>query len=162
FNTKSGGTIQWLKRGKTLDDKWTVYPIGEEPTVHRMRFADLDGSGKAQLIVAPLMGRGATKEKNWMDGAPVRILAYKIPKDPTKDRWVPEVIDERLHVVHNFEALNAPKSSTGIRISGSIALASYEGVSRIIQLNGEWTRSWVGDGDQTNPSGNRGASEIAL
>ena len=37
-----------------------------------------------------------------MDGLPVRVLAYRIPKDPTKDRWVPEVLDESLHVIHNF------------------------------------------------------------
>src|SRR5262245_22674499 len=43
FDTKSGGTIQWLKRGKTLDEKWTGYPIGEEPTGHRRGFADADG-----------------------------------------------------------------------------------------------------------------------
>src|SRR5437867_12577156 len=29
FNTKDGGTIQWLKRGKNLDDPWTLYPIAE-------------------------------------------------------------------------------------------------------------------------------------
>ena len=26
FNTKSGGTLQWLKRGKTLDEPWTDVP----------------------------------------------------------------------------------------------------------------------------------------
>lgn len=160
FNTKSGGTIQWLKRGKTLDDKWTVYPIGEEPTVHRMRFADLDGSGKAQLIVAPLMGRGATKEKNWMDGSPVRILAYKIPKDPTKDRWVPEVIDESLHVVHNFMAAGGQPRFGGGKRFGLIELASYEGVTMLSRVDDKWERRKIGQGNQANPSGNRGASEI--
>src|SRR5262249_43939745 len=67
FNTKEGGTLQWLKRGKTLDEPWSVYPIDMEPTVHRIRFADIDGNGKPALISVPLMGRGATKEKNWMD-----------------------------------------------------------------------------------------------
>ncbi len=75
FNTKAGGTLQWLKRGKTLDEPWTLYPIAEEPTVHRIRFADIDGSGRAALINVPLMGRGSTKEANWMDGQPVRIIA---------------------------------------------------------------------------------------
>jgi hypothetical protein len=159
FNTKSGGTIQWLKRGKTLDDKWTVYPIGEEPTVHRMRFADLDGSGKAQLIVAPLMGRGATKEKNWMDGLPVRILSYKIPKDPTKDRWVPEVIDESLHVVHNFVARDAVGKRKKDKIGGHLQLASYEGVTFLRKEDGRWSLWKTGEGNQENPSGNRGASE---
>src|SRR4051794_30685403 len=62
FNTQSGGTLQWLKRGKTLDDKWTVYPIDTEPTAHRIRFADLDGSGKPALVLGPLMGKGATQK----------------------------------------------------------------------------------------------------
>src|SRR5262249_5383774 len=26
-NTKDGGTVQWLKRGKSLDEPWTLYPI---------------------------------------------------------------------------------------------------------------------------------------
>src|SRR5947209_2507183 len=30
FNSKDGGTLQWLKRGKSLDDPWTLYPIGDE------------------------------------------------------------------------------------------------------------------------------------
>src|SRR5215217_1861088 len=41
-NTKTGGTLQWLKRGKTLDEEWTVYPIAEEPTVHRVRIANIN------------------------------------------------------------------------------------------------------------------------
>src|SRR5215470_18488287 len=57
-NTKSGGTLQWLKRGKSLEEPWTVFPIDSEPTVHRIRFADVDGSGKPALVVGPLMGRG--------------------------------------------------------------------------------------------------------
>jgi hypothetical protein len=35
------------------------------------------------------------------------LLAYRIPKDPTKDRWTPEVIDESLHVMHNFAPVSA-------------------------------------------------------
>src|SRR6516165_8657337 len=103
FNTKSGGTLQWLKQGKTPDDPWTLYPIAEEPTVHRIRFVDVDGDGdgKPALVLAPLMGRNSTQAKNWSDGEPVRLLAFRIPKDPTRDRWTPEVIDESLHVMHN-------------------------------------------------------------
>src|SRR5215218_9946022 len=64
FNTKEGGTLQWLKRGKTLDEEWSIHPIAEEPTVHRVRVADIDG--KPHIILAPLMGRDSTKEKNWV------------------------------------------------------------------------------------------------
>src|SRR3984893_3008106 len=57
LNTAREGTLQWLTRGKTLDEPWTLYPIGNEPTIHRIRFADIDGDGKPALIVAPPPGR---------------------------------------------------------------------------------------------------------
>jgi hypothetical protein len=154
FNTKDGGTIQWLKRGKTLDEKWTVYPIGEEPTVHRMRFADIDGSGKPHLVVVPLMGRNSTQKANWMDGSPVRILAYKIPKDPVKDRWVPEVLSERFHVVHGFFPLPP------FRDSGNLLTASYDGVGLVTRFKGKWESAIMDAADQQDPKGSRGASEI--
>src|SRR5205823_10340351 len=66
LNTNTEGTLQWLKRGKTLDERWTLYPIGGEPTVHRIRFADLDGDGKPALLAVPLVGRRATGKNNWM------------------------------------------------------------------------------------------------
>jgi hypothetical protein len=156
FNTKSGGTIQWLKRGKTLDDKWTAYPISEEPMVHRMRFVHLDSSGKPALVVAPLMGKGATAKNNWMDGAPVRILAFHIPKDPTRDRWLPEVLDNKLHVVHNFWPIPA-----GAGNGQDILTASYEGVHLLTDSpTGKWLDRPLGAGNQANPKGKRGSSEV--
>ncbi len=153
--TKEGGTIQWLRRGKTLDDPWTLYPIGEEPTVHRMCFADLDGKGMS-LIVAPLMGRNSTAKNNWMDGSPVRILAFRIPKDPTKDRWMPEVIDESLHVVHNIRPIYGPCASR------ALLAASYEGVTILSGMFGQWSSHKSAEGNQEKPKSNRGTSEVAF
>lgn len=158
FNTKSGGTLQWLKQGKTLDEPWTLYPIGEEPTVHRIRWADLDGSGKPKLLLGPLMGKNSTKNNNFMDGAPVRMLAYAIPKDPTSDRWEVEVLDEKnLHVVHNFWPIPA-----GDRKGMDVLTASYEGVGLIKRDADKWAFQHIGAGNQENPKSNRGASEIKM
>jgi hypothetical protein len=157
FNTKSGGTLQWLKRGKTLDEPWTIYPIDEEPTVHRMRFIDIHGTGKASLVLGPLMGKNATQGNNWMDGAPVRVLAYQIPKNPMTDRWFPEVVDQSLHVVHNFCPYPAAN-----RKGFDILCASYEGVSLLLgdKTGNKWQKVQLGDGNQANPKSNRGSSEI--
>ena len=156
FNTKEGGTLQWLRRGKTLDEPWTLYPIGEEPTIHRIRFVDLDGDGKSELVVAPLMGRESTAKNNWMDGRPVRILAYKIPGDPVHDRWTPRVVDESLHVVHNFWPVEAKRAR-----GADLLTASYEGVNLLSHdVSGKWTRRRLGAGNQANPKSNRGSSEV--
>jgi hypothetical protein len=165
-NTKDGGTIQWLKRGKTLDEPWTLYPIAEEPTVHRMCFADLDGKGMA-LIVAPLMGRNSTAKNNWMDGSPVRILAFRIPKNPAHERWVPQVVSESLHVVHN---IFPTKEGAGLEAyligKQTLLAASFEGVTEIFRFRVEnlekWSSQRLGEGNQENPKSNRGASEVAL
>jgi hypothetical protein len=157
FNTKSGGTLQWLRRGKTLDEPWTMYPIGEEPTVHRVRVADLDGDGKPWIVLVPLMGRESTQQANWADGRPVRILAYPIPKDPVKGPWEPKVISEDLHVVHNFWPIPQHRGP-----GRDILTASYEGVDILQHDKGPWTRTHLHDANQANPKGNRGASEIKL
>jgi hypothetical protein len=154
-NTKSGGTLQWLRRGKTLDEPWNVYPIGEEPTLHRIRFADLDGDGKPVLIVVPLMGRDSTAAKNHMDGQPVRVLAFRIPKDPVRDRWPMEVLDQSKHVIHNFQAIPA-LNGKGM----DVLTASYEGVGLLTCFKGKWLGGPLGTGDQSHPDKSRGASEI--
>jgi hypothetical protein len=154
FDTHKGGTLQWLSRGKSLEDLWTLHDISDDiPTIHRIRFADLDGTGKPALVVAPLMGRNSTKEKNWLD-APVRLQAYRIPKDPVRDRWTPEMIDESLHVVHNIHPVAAPGKVM------NLLTASYDGVHLLQRTDGRWTATQLGAGNQETPNGSRGASEI--
>jgi hypothetical protein len=155
------GTLQWLKRGKTLDEPWSVHPIDQEPSVHRVRFIDLYGTGKPYLVLGPLMGKGATGKNNYMDGDPVRMIAYKIPKDPVKDPWKAEVLDKSLHVVHNFYGVPAVGRKKGM----DVLCASYEGVSLLSpQLlameNLKWTKKQLGTGNQDTPKAKRGASEI--
>jgi hypothetical protein len=157
FNTNSGGTLQWLKRGKSLDEPWQIFPIDSEPTVHRIRFVDIDGTGKPALVLAPLMGRGSSKDANWLDGTPVHLTAYRIPKNPEKERWIPEVLDANLHVVHNLWPVP--------RMSGSgqdVLCASYEGITLLKPVTGKWHGTLLGAGNQENPKGSRGASEIKM
>ena len=52
-NTESGGTVGWISPGVRPGDRWNYHHIGEEPTVHRMQFADLDQDGQKELVVAP-------------------------------------------------------------------------------------------------------------
>jgi hypothetical protein len=155
-NTKSGGTLQWLKRGKDAAGPWTLHPIDSEATLHRIRFADIDGDGKSELLAVPLFGRGSNAKQNWMD-APVRVLAYRIPKDPVKDRWVPEVLNESLHVAHNFWPIPAP-AGRGM----DVLMASYEGVNLLSRQGDKWTHRHLGAGNQENPKGRRGSSEIKM
>jgi hypothetical protein len=161
FNTLSGGTVQWIRTNPEAKDVsagvseklWQVLPISEVPTVHRMNFADLDGDKKPELIVSPLMGRGSTKP-NWQE-APCQLLSYKIPADPVKGPWEPTIIDDKLHVTHNFQVTDFDHDG-----QPDILYVGFEGVSLLKKdASGKWQNTRIGEGNQkTSP--NRGASEI--
>jgi hypothetical protein len=152
-DTKTSGSLQWIRRGKSAEDPWSIHPIGAEPTAHRIRFADLDGNGREELVVLPLFGR-ATTSPHFAE-TPVRLLAYPIPADPVAGPWTPQVINEELHVAHNFWPTDFDRDG---RLD--VLVASFEGVNLLSRASdGAWTRKHLGAGNQeTSP--NRGASEI--
>ena len=160
-DTATPGTFHWLKRGKSLDDEWTMFPIPcDEPTVHRVRAIDLDDDGTPEVVSVPLQGRDCTAKGNWTDGRPVRITAYKVPKEPeTAANWKPMVLSDSLHVCHNFW----PEPVGGYARPGrGVAVTSYDGV-HLIYPEGpadKWTTVRIHAANQDNTKGSRGASEI--
>lgn len=132
-NTQSGGSLQWIRHSTA--GQWPMFPLTDEPTLHRIRWGDVDGDGKPELVVMPLHGRG-TKAPQW-EGQGARILVMKPPADPTKGPWPTEVADDSLHIIHNF-----------IIEDGEIWAAAREGVFAIKRAkNGQWSKRKIADGN---------------
>lgn len=140
-NTTSGGTLQWIARDLSAPNApWKLTPIAEEPTLHRIRWGDVDGDGKPELIVAPLHGRG-TKGPAW-DGQGARILVFHIPKDPAHDPWPVEVADDSLHIVHNLLVTDFDGDG-----QQDILTASREGIHVLTRNpDGHWTKMKIAEG----------------
>jgi hypothetical protein len=128
-NTATGGALHWVR------SDGSSHKIADEPTLHRIGWADVGGDGRAELIVVPLHGRG-TKGPEWTNGSGSRILVFHVPADPAKDAWPFEVADDSLHIVHNF-----------IAVGREIWTASAEGVTALRRsADGKWTRRLIAEG----------------
>jgi len=155
--TNSGGLVHWLQCPPDPTQEWPIRVIGSEPTSHRLRWADLDGDGRKELVVAPIMGRNA-QGPLWDVG--VRLAFYRVPNPPTTEPWKPIVIDDRLTVLHGICVVDWDRDGRD-----DILTASFEGV-HLYQSQGQgdkmsWKKTRLGRGEQADPT-KRGASEIAL
>jgi hypothetical protein len=140
-NTTGGGTLHWVRQsGTPAEPTWELYSVAEEPTLHRIRWADVDGNGTQELVVTPLHGRG-TKGPDWQ-GQGARILVFTPPSAPRSDAWPVEVVDDTLHILHNFLPVNLDKDA-----QDELLTASREGVSLLKRgPKGTWTRTLIGEG----------------
>lgn len=118
---QAGGTIQWLSRGASLDEKWNVHFIAEIPSTHRMRWADVLITGKPQLVVSPLNKSG--------DDPGARLTAFEVPANPKMDRWPSTVLDASLNRMHNHWHFAAPGDDLVFTFA-----ASQEGIHAIFQV----------------------------
>ncbi|MCC7419230.1 MAG: VCBS repeat-containing protein [Planctomycetaceae bacterium] len=140
------GTLQWLTRGKSLDDKWSVHFIDKEVWLHRLRFADVLGKGKPQLVISPL---------NKTRGDGVRLTAYEIPVNPRSGRWPPTVLDATLNRMHNHWHIDFDGNK-----SVDTLTASQEGVSVIRRDGDKWSRLPLARGASGEKPEAQGAGEI--
>ena len=99
-DTVNSGSVHYLIAPADRTQKWEVVTLQHEPTVHRMKWVQ-GADGKYKLVVAPLHGKG---NKN-AQGDGVKILAYTMPANP-KDEWKTEVVDDSMHLTHNFDVLD--------------------------------------------------------
>lgn len=136
-DTARSGAVHYLVRPADPTELWKPVRLHHEPTVHRMRWVQV-GSGKFQLIVVPLHGRG-NKDGN---GKGVRVYAYEKPKHP-ESPWALTLVDSTMHLTHNLDVV-AENGREVLYIGGK------EGVKRFEFRSGRWhagSPSWVVQGE---------------
>ncbi|WP_437188067.1 FG-GAP repeat domain-containing protein [Planctomicrobium sp. SH668] len=142
------GTIQWLGRGESLEQPWHVYAIGAEPSLHRVRFADVLGTGKDQLTITPLLAS---------QGEGVRILAFEIPSNPKADRWPATLLNHQMNRVHNH--CHVDLNSDG---QLDTLAAGREGLYHIVRDGDEFHSQVIGKGATAPDINLSGAGEVKL
>ncbi len=119
----NGGKIVWLKRGRTLDEEWSVHPIDALPTAHRLRWARLGAWGphskRRELVVAPILGAGAQPKRE--RAVPAGLFYYRIPDDPAAGPWERHLIDDALPLQHGIRVQDINEDGLDEILSASAA-----------------------------------------
>jgi hypothetical protein len=108
-------------------------------------------SGKWELIVKPLHGRGNVNSA----GEGSRVYAYSMPADP-KAPWTTSLVSDFTHASHNFHPINWDNDP-----EHELLTAAKEGVFWLGRSSGSWknrqiSNSWAGEvRDGKLPSGRR-------
>jgi len=135
---KSGGVFYLLPPADRTQ-RWEAVKLHHEPTVHRMHWV-LAPSGKWELIVKPLHGRG--NRNNAGDGS--KVFAYGMPPNP-RDPWTLSLVSDFTHASHNFHPINWDNDP-----EHELLTAAKEGVFWFGRSTGAWkkkqiTDTWAGE-----------------
>ena len=130
--------------------------LASVPSLHRVRFGDVLGSGRKDLVAVPLQGRGV-REPDWGAGPGVKIEVFRTPPRPASDRWTSEVADEGLHTAHGVQVVDFDDDGRD-----DLLIAAWEGVLVVRRDRaGRWSREKIGDGFQEDGPA-KGAGEVRL
>jgi hypothetical protein len=129
------GVVSLLTPGADVRQPWTAREIDRLTTSHRLRVADIDGSGKTIVVNAPLTGAGAAAP-DYRDHTP---LVYYRPGE-----WKRELISAANEgVVHGIYIVDWDGDGRD-----EILTASFVGIHLYkFGKDGQWTRTAITQGD---------------
>ncbi|MEN6607561.1 MAG: VCBS repeat-containing protein [Bryobacteraceae bacterium] len=149
YPAKSTGEVWSLRHQGDPRKPWSITQIDRLPTSHRLRWADLDGSGKKVVINAPLAGADATAP-DYRSKTP--LVFYQPGK------WKRELIsDETEGVMHGFTTIDWDGDGRE-----EILTASFQGIHLFQRdAGGRWSRTELAKGcPEAWPKS--GSSDIAV
>lgn len=130
-DTVGSGAVFYLQAPEDRTKPWKPIKLHHEPVVHRMRWVRI-AEEKYALIVAPLHGRA----NRGGAGEGARLLAYLQPANPG-DMWTTELIDDSMHVTHNFDRGQWIGDETSAE---EVAYLGREGGSIFALQNNKWKK----------------------
>jgi FG-GAP-like repeat len=122
----SKGSIWLLKSQGDPKSMWKSYAVDAVPTAHRVTWADLEGDGKKEIVMAPFVGLKGWEDPKFKDNVP--LLFWRVPSALDGSRpdqtWKRETVDDKLYgVVHH---LHAVKWNPGKR--DDLVVAGFDGI----------------------------------
>jgi hypothetical protein len=145
----SAGIVSVLRHNGDPRQPWSIREIDRLPTSHRLRWADIDGSGKKVLVNQPLTGASVEHPE---DHAQTPLVFYR------PGEWKRETISEQDEgVVHGIYIVDWDGDGRD-----QILSAGFTGIHLYkLGKDGRWSRTEISRGDPA-PWPRSGSSDIAV
>jgi len=115
------GSVWLVKSQGDPKAMWRLYPVGNVPTAHRVAWADLEGDGKKEIVVAPLVGLKGWEEPKYQDK--VLLYYWRVPS-AFDGNWQRETLDGSSYgMLHDLHPM---KWNPGKR--DDLLLAGFDGI----------------------------------
>ncbi|WP_337173233.1 VCBS repeat-containing protein [Paludisphaera sp.] len=153
MNQPRRGKLLLARQMDGIDDPWRLTPIADVPSIHRLRWGDLDGDGRLDLLVAPIFGPDSAPP-TYDD--PARLFAFTTIDPADASKWKRVDLASR-RVIH---AIGFQSSFPGVRGPALLA-ASNAGVTLVdpsAEVDSPRDRDLVPGAE--GPAPRRGSSEI--
>ena len=173
-----GANVSQVGTPPSAEMEWRRFLVAHVPTSHRLRWADLDGGGRPELVDAPILGYGARAPGygvgaplTWFEAPQIIFESRSLVRSEDRDwPWRSHLIDDSLTVVHGINVLDWDGDGRD-----EILTASFEGV-HLFHSTGRgqglrWTKVRLAAGEQAPKSeasggvtseARRGSSEIGV
>ena len=102
MNEPTRGKLALAVQGGKPEEPWDIKPIAAVGSIHRLRWGDLDGDKRAELVVAPIFGPAARPP---LYADPARIQVFEPGRDPKAARWSGRGVHSR-PVLHAIEVID--------------------------------------------------------
>lgn len=155
-DSTGGGLVQWFENpgNPREQQQWQAHRIDAIPTAHRVRWADVQGDGRLELVILPIIGVGATAP-DYAVGA--RLTAYAVPANP-RGPWPRVILSDTLEMAHGLQIVDWNADGRQDLLTASFAgievwQLGYDGLFVNSTLLGEGNRG---------PRPTQGSSEVAV
>jgi hypothetical protein len=151
-----GGMLHWLENpgNPAVEQEWPMHFIDAVPTSHRIKWGDVNGDGKLELINLPIIGVGATGPEYDVN---LQLKAYSIPVDLDVEHWPGVVLDQSLQLSHGLQIFDWDADGRD-----DILTASLYGVHlfQLARRGQAVARTWIAAGSRDGERPRLGSSEI--
>jgi hypothetical protein len=161
MNQPTKGKLTLAYQTAAIDDHpWRFTPIADVPSIHRLRWGDIDGDKRPDLAVAPIFGP-ESKPPTYDQDHP-RLAIFHPSPDPKAGHWTSQPVGVARPVMHAIDAIDNPFNShddkTLLLTADNLGVA-FIGYN-LRQVNGWGVLSTIQGAPGDPPK--RGSSEVHL